>query len=72
MLIVFCFNYGNGNIGLVVKDIICPFSFFSARQVAFDIDATISKRDFFPNLGKGIPTCFFKSRLDIFCADVSF
>jgi len=72
MLIVFGFNDGNGDIWLVVENLIRSFAFSTTGEVAFDIDTTIRESDFFSDLGKRIPASLFQGWLNILCADVSF
>ncbi len=72
MLVVFGFNDSNGDIGLVVENVIRSFAFSSTGKVAFDIDTTIRESDFFSDLGKRVPANLFQSWLNVFCADVSF
>jgi len=43
VLVVFSFNNGNRDIGFVVKNIICAFTFATAYEASFDTDTAISK-----------------------------
>jgi hypothetical protein len=72
MPVIFGLDNGQGDIGLVVKDVIGPFALTSNGQVTFHINAPIGKRVLFPNLGQRIPAGFLQSGLDVFAANVSF
>ena len=72
VFVVFGFDDGDGDVGLVTEDVVGSFAWTAAGAVAFDLDATIGEGDFFKYLGMPIPASALQSWMDIFAADVSF
>ena len=72
VFVVFGFDDGDGDVGLVTEDVVGSFARTAAGAVAFDLDAAIGEGDFFKYLAVPLPASALQSWMDVFAADVSF
>ena len=72
MFVVFGLNDGNGDIGLVVKNVVGPFAFSPGGHFTANVDFSVGKRNLFQKLSQFVPTRFFERGRDELGADVSF
>ena len=70
--VVLCLDQGDGDVGLVVEDVVGPFALASAGQLAAHGDAALGEADFLPNLRHLVPPGLAQGRGDELGADVAF
>lgn len=71
MGIVLGFDYGDGEVPLVVEDVVGPFRFAAGNGLPLYLDAAFRKRNFSPDL-RFLPGRSVQCRSDEFRADVGF
>ena len=62
----------NGNVGLVIEDVIGTLALAPADQLATHDDPALGEADFLADLQHLIPSGLAQSGCDEFCADVAF
>ena len=72
MVVVLGFNDREGDVGLVVEDVISAFLGAASMDFPADIDTAIGETDFFANLGVEVPTSRHQARSDELGAYVAF
>ena len=72
VVVVFRLDDGDGDVGLVVENIVSAFLCATGVEFSPDIDAPIGEGDFLANLVLDVPTRRFDLGRDELCADVAF
>ncbi len=72
MVVVLGLDQGDGNIGLVIEDVIGALGLAARDQLAADDDAALGETDFLANLEHGIPSGLYDGGRDELGADVAF
>jgi len=72
MVIVLGLNDGDGNIGLVIKDIICALGLASGNELTSDDDAPFGEVDLLSNLHHPVPARAFDGGADELGTDIAF
>lgn len=70
--IVFRLDDGDGDVWLIIKDIVGPLAFAPCGEFAPHVDFTIGERDFFEELRVLVPASGFEGGGDVLGADVPF
>jgi hypothetical protein len=69
--VVLGLDHGDGDVGLVVEDIIGPLGLAAGGELAVDDDAALSEGDFLADLGVQIPAGGGERRGDVLGADIA-
>jgi hypothetical protein len=72
MLVVLCLYEGDGNVGLVIENVVGPLGLYSGDQLAPDDDPSSGKGDLLANLGQEIPSGLGQGWSDELRADIAF
>ena len=72
VVIVFGFDQSNGNVRLVVENVIYALSFVAGYELATYNDAAFRKTNLFTNLPLDLPTGVDNCGRNILCANVAF
>lgn len=72
MVIILGLNNGDGDVRLIIQNIINTFGSAPGDGITTDIDAAIGQGNFFQKLGLGIPSGSFQSRCNEFGANIAF
>ena len=70
--VVFGFNDGNRDVGLVVEDVVGPLLLAAGDQLATHDDTALGEADLFPHLGGKVPPGLYQRRRDELATDVAF
>lgn len=68
--IVLCLDDGDGDVRLIIKDIVGPLALAPCGEFAPHVDFTIGKGDFFEELGVLVPASGFEGGGDVLGTDV--
>jgi hypothetical protein len=71
VIIVLGLNQGNGNVGLVVEDVVGAFRLAARDQLATNDDSPFREADFLTNLRVNVPSRRHDGRGDVLRADVA-
>jgi len=69
--IVFCLDNGNGNIGLVVQDVVSALRLSARHELSTNDNAPFGEGDFFADLQSPIPSALLNRRANELGTDVS-
>jgi hypothetical protein len=72
IVVIFGFDQSNGNVRLVVENVICALSFAASYKLATDYDPAFGETNLFTNLPLDIPTGVDDCGRNILRADVAF
>jgi hypothetical protein len=72
VVVVFSLDKGDGDVRLVVKNIVGTLGLAAGYQSAANDDPAFGERDLLSNLRQDVPACLFDSRRDELGADVAF
>jgi hypothetical protein len=70
VLIVLRLDDGDGDVWLIIKDIVGPLALATGGEFATDVDFASGKGDFFEELRVAVLACGFEGGGDVFGADV--
>ena len=71
--IVLRFDDCQGDVGLVIKNVVCAFLLTTTVELAVDNNFTLREREFFSNLRVAIPSCRLDDgRRDVLGTDIAF
>ena len=72
MVVVLGFDEGDGDVGLVVENVVGALGLAAGDQLAADDDPAFGERDLLANLGQDIPARLLDGGRDELRADVAF
>lgn len=72
MAVIFSFDDGNGDVGLVVEDEVGALAFAAGGLVPFDKNAAVGEKDLFPHLTGNVPAGTLQGGQDELRADIAF
>ena len=72
MVVIFCLDESDWNIGLVVEDVVCKLRLTARDEFATNNNATLGEVDFLANLRYDIPARPFHGRRDELRTDIAF
>ena len=68
----FCFNQGDGDVRLVVENVVSKLGLAAGDQLATDNDSAIREVDFLTYLKIDVPPCLLNGGCDKFGANIPF
>ena len=72
MGIIFCLYESDGDVWLIVEDVVCELGFATSDKLATDNDPSFGKIDILTNLGQVIPSRVLDGWSNELCADIAF